>query len=388
VAKQGAGRVTTWAVDSSTLQFYLSFFVQPGDTVALAPGTYSGQAFANLSFVGNGGVTITSADPNNHAVLTDFAVTGSTGLTFSNLELATNSPVGTAAFVVKSSNDIHFDNVKVHGSPDATGNDANGLEIDHSTNVSVTNSEFQQLGHGAAISTSSGIVLAGNNVHDMQSDGFDFAQVDHLTIAGNVFTDFHPVAGAHPDAMQFFTNGTTAASHDITISGNVILLGQGQQFQGIFMTDSSGVMPYENVTISDNLINSSGSNAIRLSNVHDLTLDSNELISPPEKIHLTYILIQNSDHVTSLNNDAVTISFDHVTNLSETGDTLNKPTGDNGVAIMQAFSLAHPDVGLLLAPYIPAPEAPPPMPSIGTLPDISMIVPTPMSMFPMDFSML
>jgi hypothetical protein len=308
-----------------------------------------------------GGVTITSADPNNKAVLIDATVNNSSGLSFSNLSLAGSSWDDLRAFWVSKSNDIHLDHVSVQS---VTGLDAlrtYGVNITGSTNVSVTNSEFQQLGRGIVTSTSSNIVLSGNVVHDIRTDGFDFSQVDHVTVSGNVFTSFHPAPGDHPDAIQFFTTGTTAPSHDIAITGNVILVGDGVPMQGIFIRDTDGSLPFTNVTISNNLLYGTHANGITVYYGNNLTIDGNELLSPPGKSNETRIIIHTSDHVTLLGNDAVRYIFDQNTNLTEINDTLNQGVTDLGAAGMQAFFLLHPDTSPLLAAYLPAVQGLPPI---------------------------
>ncbi|WP_332763842.1 hypothetical protein, partial [Phenylobacterium sp.] len=119
---------------------------QPGDTILLEPGVYSDISISNLKIVGD--VTITSADPTRPASFTDLTVRDSSGLNFSNLEFVVN-PATSNAFKVLDSSDIHFDKLNIHGSLDGDPtNDSSALQIRGSSNVSVTNSEFQQLSNG------------------------------------------------------------------------------------------------------------------------------------------------------------------------------------------------------------------------------------------------
>jgi putative hemolysin len=41
----------------------------------------------------------------------------------------------------------------------------------------------------------------------------------NLLVTQNTFTDFHPAAGDHPDAMQLWTNNTTTSASNITFCG-------------------------------------------------------------------------------------------------------------------------------------------------------------------------
>lgn len=322
---------------------------QAGDTILLAPGVYSGLTSKGMNASFDVPVTITSAVPSQPAVITDFSLADVHGLTFRNLEFLA---VGSGdqrwveakywAFKVAKSSDIHFDNVSVHGSLDGdVTNDVLGINIRDSDNVSVTNSEFQQLGRALAIGGGDNVKVINNHVHDMRSDGFDFAQVGHVQVVDNILRDFYPVGGDHPDAIQFWTSGTKSASHDILISGNVILRGDGQGTQGIFLRDQLGTLPYERVTISDNLVVGTGYNAIRVQGAKDLTLTANELVTFKDD-YKSFLLIQGADGVVAQNNRAVSISFGDSVNVSESGNVTTGFVKDLGLAAIKKWLEAHP----------------------------------------------
>ena len=309
-----------------------------GDTIQLQAGQYDGLVIKNLTFAQ--GVTITSADAAHPAVLTAFDMTNVTGLTFRNVDLFANTGVN-FDFNVRYSTDVHFDHVNVHGSMDNNpANDPNGIEFTGSTNVSITNSVFQQLGRGVAVYSSSNAQLAGNTVHDMRSDGFDFSQVDHVTVSGNNFTNFYPVAGDHPDAIQFWTQGTTTASHDITISNNVVTEGKGGGSQGIFLKDETGNLAYQNVTISGNLIDGGYYNGIRVTHANGLVLSGNTLTSDVNSNQVR-LEVDNSSHVALSNNQAVAYIFSNNTTLTESSDLYNNVMTDNGNLVLANWLHAH-----------------------------------------------
>jgi len=325
---------------------------QSGDTIVLAPGTYSGVEFEGVSFPG--GVTITSADPGQKAVLTNFNISNAQGLTFTNLELLAQKPAN-FAFIIRGSSNITFDHVSVHGSLDGdSGNDANGLQFLNNKNVAVTNSEFQQLARGAAFGMSSNVNVASNYVHDIRSDGFDFAEVSNVRVTDNVLKSFSPAPKDHPDAIQFWTAGTKTASQDILISGNLIMRGEGTgSMQGIFMGDELGALPFTRVTVANNLIVGTGYNAVRIHGAKDLTLTNNELVSNPGQENRTFMLIQKADGVTATGNKAISIGFDRVTNLTQDDNKTTKPVDDHGQGALKAWGANHP----VAAPHA-APEAP------------------------------
>src|ERR1051325_3643999 len=105
---QGAWMAVITVSDSGTLMAMLPF-AQPGDTIALAPGTYAGVLISGVALHG---VTITSANPLAQAVITDVNVLNSSGITFSGLEFQANASFGNNPFQVTGSQDVHFDHLK------------------------------------------------------------------------------------------------------------------------------------------------------------------------------------------------------------------------------------------------------------------------------------
>jgi hypothetical protein len=324
---------------------------QGGDVIQLASGVYSDLSLKGLTFASN--VTITSADAAKPAVITDFVIRDVSGLTFKNVELATPNSVETKggaywAFNVFDSREIHFDQVSVHGSLDGdSSNDVQGLNFLDSSHISITNSEFQQLERAMSIGRTDHVHVTGNYVHDLRSDGFDFAQVSYVQVSGNTFTNFTPAEGDHPDAIQFWTRGTTEPSHDIVISGNAILRGEGSYTQGIFFRDQTDQMPFERVTISDNLIVNTGYNAIRVTGIKDLTVTDNTLVSVSGQ-NKTWMLIQKADGVVASGNSATSIGFDDVSNLTDAGNTITKSVTDLGADAIKTWMEANPATAALV----------------------------------------
>jgi hypothetical protein len=360
LVRVGGARVAVVTVDSAASLIAAMNVAQGGDIILLAPGTYS-----NLGFKAppaySSAVTLTSADPANMAVITDFTLARMSNLTFSKVELATLShpdkmiPGGSNywAFKILKSTDIHFSQVKFHGSLDGdSGNDVQGLQIRDSKNVSITNSEFQQLERALVVSQTYNVKITGNKSFDLRSDGFDFAEVGHVSIIGNTFRNFRAAVGDHPDAIQFWTTGTKTASHDIEIAGNVIARGDGGWTQGIFLRDQIGTLPYERVKIIDNLIVGTGYNGIRLQGVKDLTLTGNELVSFKGD-NKTFLLIQGGDGVVATGNRAAQISFDKSVNVSQNGNVITEAVSDGGVAALRAWLRDNPDAGAHVSQLLP-----------------------------------
>ena len=229
-----------------------------GEVFDLAPGDYGQLTLKNFQFAN--AVTIRSANASKPATFGKTTINGSSGIKFDKVEFANPlSSTGNSwdpAVYVYGSKGISFNSVSVHGSLDNNPlNDGYGIFSRNSNNVSVTNSQFTQLTRAVVVNTNDNILLAGNNVYGVRSEGFNLASVQGAKIIGNKFSDFHPQTGDHPDAIQIFSAGATRPSTNIQISNNLIVGAPGQQMQGIFVTtQKSGPYPYQNVTISNNVL--------------------------------------------------------------------------------------------------------------------------------------
>ncbi len=197
----------------------------------------------------NGMVTITSLDAGHPAVIAGITLTNSSNLTFSHIELTPRVQGGIAVTLAADTN-IHFDHLNIHASATADGN---AVMIRESKNVSVTNSEIHNIGTGISYINSDTVMLSGNKLHHIQSDGMHGGGTSNITITGNTFTDFAPKPGDHPDAIQFWTTGTTTSAHDIVVTDNIITRGAGSIMQGIFFGNEK-MLEYKNVTITGNAV--------------------------------------------------------------------------------------------------------------------------------------
>ncbi len=257
---------------------------QGGDRIVLAGGNYGTLKLNDRNFTSK--VEIESADPANPAHFEYITVSSSRNLAFKGLDigfaLAPGQPNFATMASVTNSSFITFESIAFHGSLDNnSANDGNGLNVLRSDHVAVLNSTFEQLGRALMIGDTSHVEVLDNDFHDLRSDGADFADVQHVVIARNNFRDFYPDSDDHPDAIQFWTSGTTQASTDILIEDNVILQGDGGGLQGIFLRDQIGTLPYERVTILNNLvyINQGSGNGITVGGGKDIIVQSNSVVS-------------------------------------------------------------------------------------------------------------
>ena len=332
---------------------------QGGDTIQLAAGTYN-VSLENAHF--DTDVTITSADPNQLAVLNNLHVKAVSGLTFQGLDFTVTGVESNNAVTVEKSQDVHFDNVHVHGSLDNNpGNDGGGILLRGSTDVSVTHGTFEQLYWGVAHLDSTTVNISGNQFHDLRMDGVRGGGSSYITISSNHFTNFHPNAGDHSDAIQFWTNGTLAAAHDILVENNVFERGEGDVAQGVFMRDEGKLKPFDHVVIRGNLVSGGMYNGIVVFGAHDVTIDGNVVQGFSDM--KSWIQVSRTDGVVLTNNSANEILFtDTATNISNLGSTILGLADDHGAATTAQWRVDH-----LLAPG-PLPLVGPAIPTTPTAP--------------------
>jgi hypothetical protein len=335
-----------------------------GDVIKLAAGNYTAPLVIQ-NFNPGGSVTITSADPNSEAVLGKTKIVNSSGLNFTNVEFSFPLGDGTAGPVgitIRGSDSIHFTNDNIHGVLGAAPtNDMRGMDVSQSSDIQVVNSQFQDLFSAMSMGKSSNITVTGNNIHDIRVDGFEGAADTNVNISNNVFTDFHhigysgvvdPVTGKqgdHSDAIQFWTTGQTQGSSNLTITNNVITQGSGRDMQGIFIQDSVGTLPYQNVTVTGNLIVGGNWNGIMVDHAHGLNLSNNTVDTLSTQTQSPWIKVMNSTGANLVNNAAKSFGLaQNNTGLVQTNDHLNTVVTDGGLGALGSWMLQHPNSTLSL----------------------------------------
>jgi parallel beta-helix repeat protein len=299
-----------------------------GDVILLEAGNYSDVVLKGLKF---SDVTVQSKDAGRPAVLQDLLVRDSSGLTFRGLEFNVDPAKPLNSFQVMKSSDIHFDRLHVHGT--LNGNPADdkvGLMIRESKDVSITNSEFQQLWHAVSFLDNQKLVITGNKFHDLRTDGIRGGGTSDVLISKNSFTDFYPADGDHPDAIQFWTTNTTTAASNIVITDNLVTRGNGGIMQGIFLRDQVGTLPFENVTIANNLVVGGMYNGISVQGSSNLKIENNTVVALPGM--KSWIRVDNSDVVLSSGNESLLYVYNNAKRLTEIGNQKNGYAQDGGKA--------------------------------------------------------
>ncbi len=253
--------MTTTTVSTVTALESALSSAHAGDSILLAPGTYSGLSISNVNVAG-GSVTIASQNSANPAVLTGLQVLTSSDLKFSGLDVIGSSTSVSYYANVSSSSNVSFSNMLFEGPSPTALNDPGGLSLWHSSGISVTNSTFEQLGgtnnSGAAMSIvgDNHDTVTGDTFFNLGCDGIDVdGGTSYINISNNTFTDFFYGAGYHAQAIHVWDGNSTSSANDITISDNISTRGAGLPAQGIFIEDdNNGTTPFLNLTISGNTV--------------------------------------------------------------------------------------------------------------------------------------
>ena len=231
-----------------------------------------------------------------------------------------------APFTVSGSSHVTIKNSIFDGDVvTGTGNPVNdgfatgyGLRAKNSLFLTLENNEIFMFSRGAVFSGVDDLVVRGNDLHDLRSDGMDFVKVNRVLIEGNFIHDFvkSESSGDHPDAIQFWTSGTNVPSTDIIIRRNLIMSLGGGWTQSIFMRNgvvdqgkAGFEMFYRNIVIEDNLIVNAHTHGITVGETDGLIVRNNTILqnraSAPDgasvyepRIHMadasTNVLIENN----------------------------------------------------------------------------------------------
>jgi Ca2+-binding RTX toxin-like protein len=357
IVKPGSSSMAIITVSTSADLVKAIKSASDGDVIQLGAGNYGKVSLSGVHFAS--GVTITSADPDNPAVLSGLKISGSSGLDFSNIEFALTPADKYFPITVGTSSDVHFSGLDVHGIVGGDiSNQAMAMMIRGSSNVSVADSEFQSLHHGINFLDSDHLSFTGNSIHDIRADGIRGGGSSDVAISGNYLTSFYPAAGDHPDAIQLWTTGTDASARNIVISGNVVTRGEGDFVQGIFLRDQSGgKLPYQNVTISDNIVLGGMYNGISIGNANGLVMTDNVVGAFADQ--KSWLRIDNSTGVEMTGNSASAYILTNDSYTANFGNSATGPVAGTGEDVLKTWLNANQGLweGLpesLISAYFPA----------------------------------
>ena len=300
--------------------------VQGGDNITLTGGTYSAVNLANIN--PSSTVTISSQNSAHPVFLTGLTVNTCSNLKFNQIgiDASADTPnqyggANTWAVNVYHSNAINFTKLTAQGLTGVTlDNAVSGINIETSTNVTVTQSSFQYFHNAVSAYEDTGFVASSNSFTHIFDDGIHGGGTNNVTITQNSFTDFHedPTDTDHPDTIQFFTQGLTTSSSNFYITNNTYTRGDGNPVQGIFMRDEMGNLPFHYVTISGNSYTGALYSGIRVIDATSVTVTNNVLTSYAD--YWSGLVLQAVNVASVTNNSSNEYNLSDVTNLHASGN--------------------------------------------------------------------
>ena len=249
----------------------------PDTTIRLGGGLYGPLVLPK----GATRLTITSADARDRAIFSSIVARRADGLRISTVDVVSTShdPERPYLVEVEGGKGIGFDRLSVRGAAGGERFREYALWLRNASHVEVTRSSFSGTRYGIGLLNSSHISLTANEFSGLQTDGIRGGGVDDLAITGNVLTGFTPKPGEHPDGIQLWSTNQTSPAKGITIRDNLIARGLGRMTQGIFVRDTNGKLPFEDVVIEGNLIVGSMFNGIAVLGLDGGRIANNKVVA-------------------------------------------------------------------------------------------------------------
>lgn len=252
----------------------------PGDRILLAPGAYGDVTIGPRR--GRGAVTIAAAEENRPPVFRSLFLRDADRVSLVNLTITFGSvadPLTSRALEVRRCVDIRLERLSISSSAnEIAGDDAYGVIIRGSRNVSLLASRIHDVFRGVAVFDSDNVTVSAADIARVGSDGVVAQGVIGLKVENSSFTNFVPVDPVrwHPDAIQLWSRGAKRANERIVIRGNVIQRGAGAPAQGIFVKTPE--IASREILIERNRIEQSMGQGIFVQNAANVTIRENKLI--------------------------------------------------------------------------------------------------------------
>ena len=268
-----------------------------GETILLEGGDYGklslydqAQPFVKFSSE----VTIRSDDASNQATFSEMGLTGVENLTIDSVifdySASVGAPTNEKPFRVINSSDIVIKNSTFDGDV-ATGvsealdgyGTAYGLYVRDSSAVTIDSNEFFSWARASIFEKVDGLIVKGNDVHTVRSDGMDFSGVNDVVIEDNYIHDFvrSPESTDHPDMIQFWASADAGSSSNVVIRSNVLDSGTGGWTQSIFVRGTPDIGPsgiFNNILIENNVIYNAHIHGITVGETLGLAIQNNTIL--------------------------------------------------------------------------------------------------------------
>ncbi len=162
-----------------------------------------------------------------------------------------------------------------------------GFSVANSQDILVENNLISLFRNGMVFGECDRVTVRGNEAHRMRTDMLDISSVVDMLIENNNFHDHlaAPASGDHRDMIQMTSVAAARASANITIRGNILNNGAGDQSQGIFLRNEvvdlgtkNSAWNYQNILIENNLVHNHDGHGITVGPTTGLSIQNNTLL--------------------------------------------------------------------------------------------------------------
>jgi parallel beta-helix repeat protein len=270
-----------------------------GETLLLAPGNYGALVLKKK----NGArstrpVVLRSANADAPAVLTGMNLRHMSHLTFEGVvfdyRFSAGQPLQVKPFKISESRHITIRNSVFDGDlarnvsavADGLGYGI-ALALSGNQHVTLEYNSFYNFHRAITLGRSSDVVVRGNDIYAIRSDGINLVQTQRVVIEDNHIHDFNrsTTKKDHSDMIQMWSRNAELPSSDIIIRNNVLNLGKGDSTQSIFMRNdqvdrglAGAEMFYRNITIENNTIINAHLHGITVGETDGLVIRNNTVV--------------------------------------------------------------------------------------------------------------
>lgn len=331
----------------------------PGDTIALTAGSYGDVSIIRRDFADK--LTITSLDPYNPATFSSLSIANSRGVVFDNVVFnqtpTTSSVAWNSAVSITNSQNIEILNSILKGGLAVNGVDASATKLDTSGNVLgfptgravtvsnssdivIKNNEISTFHKGVVLSKSAGVLIEGNEIHNLRTTPISGGGVNDVTVAKNHLHDLHPWnlggTGDHGDFVHFWTvPGQNGPTTRVVVVDNYMDQARGQALLGVYLDDNRNGIGFNSVRIENNAIINSNNQAIRLENVRGTVVGNLAVASDLGSKVIPALVVRDGSSVTTLGNLIERVASDATSSVTRL-DIVARPGSDHSQT-MTAF---------------------------------------------------
>lgn len=310
-----------------------------GGTIRLVPGRYPPIAIRGARPAHT--VTIVSADPARPAQMTGVTVRDSANLAFEGLSFGVLDPAAQYGLSILASERIAARRLAFAWPGGVQGRAViSAIIVRASKQVEITDSTFRDHWHGVSFLNVEDFRVADNLFTDLRTDGIRGGGVRRVTIERNVIGNFHPAPGDHPDGIQLWSTQQTEAGREVTIRDNLVWRGAGGITQGVFIRDTFERLPFQEITVSGNLLVGTMYNGIALLGVDSGAVSGNTVIAFPDM--KSWISLRQSPTVTLRDNAAMLFTVDNKVIAPPSSNRLTAPARDRGLSAIATWLARHP----------------------------------------------